>query len=191
MATSRAVTIRAPGGSQACVACGELVDDSRCGWCGIALTPGGFAVQGVLAQGPRGRVYRASDDSGRLVAIKELQFATVPTRQELDAFEREAETLKTLNHPAVPGFIKYFSDGSGAGLRLYLASEFINGISLSQRMARNALREHELFELAYQVLDVLSYLHKRTPPVLHRDIKPDNLVIRPNGTCLSSNSAAP
>jgi serine/threonine protein kinase len=138
-------------------------------------------VEGVLAQGPHGRVYRALDQTGRPVALKELQFAAVPDATQIDAFEREAATLKTLSHPAIPRFIRNFSEGDGVGLRLYLASEFIEGESLAARIARQPFSESELLELARQVLKVLAYLHDRTPPVIHRDIKPDNILLQPNG----------
>lgn len=164
-----------------CVGCDQPVEGPRCTWCGVAVAPGGFTVERVLAQGPRGRVYRARDSQGRLVALKELQFATVPEVKEVDAFEREAATLRTLSHPAIPRFISSFSEGSGVHLRLYLAAELVEGEPLSARLAHRPLVEPELYSVAFQVLEVLEYLHGQEPPVLHRDIKPENLLVRPDG----------
>jgi serine/threonine protein kinase len=164
-----------------CVACSKLVDADRCSWCGVALAPGGFIVERVLAQGPQGRVYQARDQAGGAVALKELQFAAVPDAAQIDTFEREAATLRTLSHPAIPRFIRSFSEGTGVNLRLYLASEFIEGESLASRIHRGPLSEPELLALAQQVLAVLAYLHDRSPPVIHRDVKPDNLLLRPDG----------
>ncbi len=138
-------------------------------------------MERVLAQGPHGRVYRARDGAGQPIALKELQFAAVPDATQIDAFEHEAATLKTLNHPAIPRFIRNFSEGSGVSLRLYLASEFIEGESLAARIDRSPLSEAELFAAARQVLAVLAYLHDRSPPVIHRDIKPHNILLRPDG----------
>ena len=163
-----------------CVACSKPIDAERCGWCGVALAPGGFTVERILAQGPQGRVYRARDEAGCAVALKELQFAAVPDAAQIDAFEREAATLKTLSHPAIPHFIRSFSEGSGVNLRLYLASEFIDGESLASRIRRGPLSEPELLDLGRQVLNILAYLHDRSPPVIHRDVKPDNLLLRPD-----------
>ena len=144
----------------------------------MAREAGGYAVERVLAQGPHGRVYRAHARDGSVVALKELQFASVPGAQQIDAFEREAAMLKTLHHPRIPRFIESFSEGEGVQLRLYLAAEFIEGEPFSARIARGPLLEAELRDVATQVLTVLSYLHKLG--VLHRDIKPDNLIVRPS-----------
>jgi serine/threonine protein kinase len=133
----------------------------------------------VLAQGPHGRVYRAQAPEGAVVALKELQFASVPGAQQIDAFEREAAMLKALHHPRIPHYVASFTEGEGVQLRMYLAAEFIDGEPLSARIARGPFSEAELRDVAGQVLQVLAHLHKLG--VLHRDIKPDNLIVRPGG----------
>jgi predicted Ser/Thr protein kinase len=140
---------------------------------------GGYRIERILGQGASGRVYRAVAPDGSVIALKELQFATVPGAQQIDAFEREAATLKTLHHRSIPRFVESFQEGEGVHLRLYLAAEFIEGEPLSARIARGPLGEGELRELATQALGVLAYLHRLG--VLHRDIKPDNLIVRPGG----------
>src|SRR2546430_17284344 len=162
-----------------CAGCGSPGAGARCGFCGVASTPGGYAVERVLAQSPHGRVYRAHAPDGSAVALKELQFASVPGAQQIDAFEREAATLKTLHHPRIPRYVASFTEGEGVHLRLYLAAEFIEGEPLSSRIARGPLGEAELRDVAGQVLAGLAYLHKLV--VLHRDLKPDNLIVRPGG----------
>ena len=102
----------------ACPGCGRSGDDLRCVFCGVAREVRGYRVERVLAQGPHGRVYRAHAQDGSVVALKELQFASVPGAQQLDAFEREAATLKTLNHPRIPRYIENFSEGEGVQVRL-------------------------------------------------------------------------
>jgi serine/threonine protein kinase len=163
----------------ACAGCGRSGREPRCAFCGVACAPGGYAVERVLAQTPHGRVYRARSPEGASVALKELQFASVPGAQEIDAFEREAATLKTLHHPRIPRYVASFVEGEGVHLRLYLAAEFIEGEPLSARIARGPLSGTELRDVAGQVLSVMAYLH--TLGVLHRDIKPDNLIVRPGG----------
>ncbi len=162
-----------------CAGCGRPGSGSRCPFCGVAFAPGGFTVERVLAQSDHGRVYRARAPDGTAVALKELQFAAVPGAQQIDAFEREAEMLKSLHHPRIPRYIHSFAEGEGVHLRLYLAAEFIEGEPLSARIRRGPLPEPELRDVAGQVLRVLAYLHKLG--VLHRDIKPDNLIVRPPG----------
>ena len=80
----------------------------------------------VLAESGHGRVYRAEYE-GKTVALKELVFALVPSAKEVESFEREAETLKKLNHPGVPRFVASFREGEGVHTRLYLAQEFMEG----------------------------------------------------------------
>src|SRR5438132_6444548 len=162
-----------------CAGCARPGSEPRCAFCGVARAPGGYEVIRVLAQTDHGRVYRARAPDGAVVALKELQFASVPGAQQIDAFEREAATLKTLHHPRIPRFIESFSDGQGVQLRLYLAAEFIEGEMLSRRIARGPFGEAELRDVAEQVLRLLEYLHGLG--VLHRDIKPDNLIVRPPG----------
>jgi len=163
----------------ACPGCSRRGDERRCAFCGVTRNAGGYLVDRVLAQGPHGRVYRAQAPDGEIVALKELQFAQVPGAAQIDAFEREAATLKTLHHPRIPRFVASFAEGEGVQLRLYLAAEFIEGEPLSTRIARGPFSEAMLSDVARQVLGVLVYLHKLG--VLHRDIKPDNLIVRPGG----------
>jgi hypothetical protein len=152
-----------------CVGCDAALSASRCPQCGVAQAPGGYVVERVLAEGPHSRVYLARDATGHGVALKELQFSTVPSIQELDAFEREAEALRSLHHPAIPAFVGSFREGTGVGLRLYLASEHISGETLASRIARGSLGAEEARAIARQLLDVLEFLQRR-PPVLHRDL---------------------
>jgi protein kinase-like protein/tetratricopeptide repeat protein len=163
----------------ACPGCGRPGSAARCDFCGVSFSAGPYRVERILGQGANGRVYRATAPDGTVIALKELQFATVPGAQQIDAFEREAATLKTLHHPRIPRFIASFPEGEGVQLRLYLAAEFIEGEALSARIARGPLAEAELRDVAAQVLQVLAYLHKLG--LLHRDIKPDNLIVRPGG----------
>src|SRR2546430_13772155 len=135
-----------------CSGCGRTASDPRCGCCGVAATPGGYAVERVLAQSPHGRVYRAHAPDGSAVALKELQFASVPGAVQIDAFEREAATLKTLHHPRIPRFVASFAEGEGVQLRLYLAAEFIEGEPLSARIERVPFSAAELSDVARQVL---------------------------------------
>jgi hypothetical protein len=174
--------LASPVSASPCAGCGQPTDVVRCPLCGVAQQVGSYVVERVLAQGPHARVYVARDASGRLVALKEIQFSTVPSVLELDAFEREAEALRSLHHPSIPRYIDCLREGQGVGLRLYLASEFVAGETLAARIQRAPLSGSEALVLAQRLLDILDYLHGRSPPVLHRDVKPANVVLRPDGT---------
>jgi hypothetical protein len=126
-------------------------------------------------------MYLAEDDAGAKVALKELVFSLVPTTQELDAFTREAELLRALNHPRIPKFLQSFTVGQGVSTRLYLAQQFLPGVSLAQQLAQQHFDEAAVLGLARQALEVLRYLHGRSPVVVHRDVKPDNFILGADG----------
>ena len=112
-----------------------------------------------------------------MVALKELVFALVPTAQQLDAFEREARLLGSVSHPQIPRLIDSFREGEGPSLRLYLAQELVEGEPLSSRIG---IDESEARIIARQLLNILRYLHERG--IVHRDVKPANVLRRPDGT---------
>jgi len=175
-----AVSAAAESGA-ACVSCHSAVDGTRCSHCGAAQAAGGYRALRLIAQTAHSRMYLAEDESGRKVALKELMFALVPGVEQLAAFEREAAVLRDLRHSQIPAFIRAFTEGSGVGTRLYLAQEFIQGESLQQRVARQRLTEDEAWNLAEQALEVLHHLHTRQPRLVHRDVKPANLILRERG----------
>lgn len=164
-----------------CIGCGRALETERCGFCGVASRPGGFVTEALVVQGPFGRMHRARGPDGAAVAVKELTFAAVPDAARVEAFEREGAFLQQLSHPSIPRFVAAFREGEGVGLRLYLASAWIEGESLASRLARGPLREPDLIDLARQLLGVLQHLHGRTPALLHRDVKPANVLLQPDG----------
>jgi hypothetical protein len=170
--------------SVVCAACSAQVTQARCEQCGAAVRAGSYRVVKLLAQTPHSRMYVAEDDSGRRVALKELLFAAVPSLEQLEAFEREGRFLEELSHPQIPRFLAAFRDGQGAQVRLYLAQELIEGESLWDRLRAEAFDEAQARDVARQVLEVLGYLHGRSPKVIHRDVKPHNLIVRADGTLL-------
>lgn len=179
------------GNPAACVVCGAAVSGARCEACGAVARAGGYAVRRLIAQTAHSRVYLARGPDGQDVALKELLFSKVPSTQELEAFEREARLLQTLSHPRVPRLLGHFQEGEGAGLRLYLAAEYLPGETLLERLEHHTFSEEEARDIARQVLDILVYLHGRKPRVLHRDLKPANLIRRPEGSlCLVDFGAA-
>ncbi|REG36290.1 serine/threonine-protein kinase [Archangium gephyra] len=143
--------------------------------------PGGYRVLRLLSQSPHGRLYVAQAPGGGQVALKELVFSLVPEARQLEDFEREARLLRQISHPRIPRFVDSFQEGSGVHTRLYLAQELIQGTSLRDLLRKRRLRDEEAFEVARQVLDVLRYLHELSPRIVHRDVKPANLVRRDDG----------
>src|SRR5438477_4509498 len=159
-----------------CPSCSAPLTGNRCGGCGAAARAGAFRVLSMLAQSPHGRTYRAEGPTG-MVALKEMVFALVPTAQQLDAFEREARLLRSVSHPQIPRLIDSFREGDGPSLRLYLAQELVDVGPLSSRIG---IDEAEARVIARQLLTILRYLHERG--IAHRDVKPANILRRPDGT---------
>lgn len=135
-----------------------------------------YQIEHVKSRSARGRVYLARGNDGTRFALKELVFATVPSVQHIEAFEREAAVLRQLRHPKIPQFIASFHTGKGIHTRLYLVQQCVEGPSLLEHLEHHRFSEREAVAIAHQVLDILQYLHGLSPRVLHRDIKPANLI---------------
>ena len=179
--SAAAVQDPATGGSF-CAGCGADLGEGRCSSCGVAKAAGGFRVTKLLNESDHARVYLAQDAAGARVALKELIFARAPDAQTIDAFEREAALLRQVSHPAIPRFVASFREGQGVGTRLYLAQEFVEGQSLAARLENHRFDEREARQVAEEVLRVLAWLHGLSPPLVHRDVKPANLIVRPDGS---------
>jgi eukaryotic-like serine/threonine-protein kinase len=139
-----------------------------------------LAVQGL---GGMGAVYRARDlrftAVDKVVAVKEMSNVAPDPRLRrigIQNFEREANILASLSHPSIPKIFDFFSEGQ----RSYLILEFIEGETLEDLLEANghAFGQEEVVEWALQICDVLAYLHSHKPPVIFRDVKPDNLMVR-------------
>jgi serine/threonine protein kinase len=138
-----------------------------------------YEVQQQLSKGEgKGTVLARDLVTQDLVVIKLLVYRSSLESKELKLFQREAETLKSLNHPLIPRYLDYFElnfqDGKGFGL----VQTYITGKSLRRFLkAGQTFTEAEAKQIATSVLDLLIYLHEQNPPIIHRDIKPSNLLI--------------
>lgn len=113
-----------------------------------------------------------------LVVLKLLSFGNDFEWEHLKLFEREAETLKALSHPAIPGYLDYFELDSPNGKGFALVQTYVEGKSLEEHLkAGRTFSEAEVRQLALALLEILIYLHGRQPPVIHRDIKPSNILL--------------
>ena len=169
-------------GPRPCPKCHMPSSARRCEACGATLIAGGFRTLRVLSFDVHSRVYEAEDGDGGRVSLNELTFTTPPSVEQLKTFYRKAAQLEAIRHPSIPRLVASFQEGQQGELRLYLAQSFIPGFSLHQQLQDGPpLTEIEASQVARQVLELLVYLHERTPQVLHRDIYPANLVRRPDG----------
>lgn len=131
-----------------------------------------YLIVQLIGKGGMGEVYLAVDQRlGSAVALKRTFFAG--DEMLSNAFEREARILARMRHPVLPKVSDHFSEGD----EQYLVMEHISGDDLAKRLeaAQKAFPLSWVMFWADQLLDALSYLHSHEPPIIHRDIKPQNL----------------
>ncbi len=136
-----------------------------------------YRIIDILGQGGMGSLYRAIDENlGVEVAVKENLFTTEEYARQ---FRREAIILASLRHPNLPRVSDHFViEEQGQ----YLVMDYIDGEDLRERMDRlGIIPETEIIVIGAAICDALTYMHSRKPPVLHRDIKPGNVKITPQG----------
>jgi len=155
----------------------------RCGSCGQEpILNGRYCLLEVKGSGSFGTTYRAErTDDAQVLAVKEIVVRRVESLKVLELFEREAKVLEQLSHPGIPRYFEDFVEESGRDISLFLVQEFIEGSSLGAKMGV-PMRTEFVFETCARVLDILVYLQGFSPPVVHRDIKPHNVMIRPDGS---------
>ena len=144
-----------------------------------ALLNGRYLIERVLGQGGFGAVYLAVDQSlETLCAVKENLNASPEAERQ---FRREATLLATLRHPNLPRVTNHFVLGG----QQYLVMDYVEGEDVKDRVEREGpLPEPDVLRWAKQICGALAYLHSLTPPVIHRDIKPDNIKITPAGEAI-------
>ncbi len=136
-----------------------------------------YRIVEILGQGGMGSVYHAVDENlGVDVAVKENLFTTDEYARQ---FRLEAVLLANLRHPNLPRVTDHFVVGEQGQ---YLVMDFIEGEDLRQRMERTgSISEQEAILIGVAMCDALQFLHTRKPAIIHRDVKPGNVRIAPDG----------
>jgi predicted Ser/Thr protein kinase len=144
---------------------------------------GKYRIEKMLDKGGMGQVFQVQHLTlGKPFALKILaQLSTYPREQDefRRQFETEARILAGLDHPGLTRVIDLFHDEKTS----YLVMELVEGVTLTRMLADSVspLSQEAVSRLADQALDVLEYLHQCNPPIIVRDIKPDNLMITRDG----------
>jgi predicted Ser/Thr protein kinase len=175
LCTNPACGVANPPGERTCQRCGTPLPVAA-----GTLLHGRYRLDKLLAMGGFGAVYKATDtkNGDREVAIKDMiggdpqEFAI-----RLNFFRREAEILRTLAAvPIVPRVFDFIQQGQSA----HLVMEFIRGQDLLKLMEARGNKPFALpqvIEWGKAVCDVLIHMHSQTPPLIHRDLKPDNIML--------------
>jgi eukaryotic-like serine/threonine-protein kinase len=147
----------------------------------LGKTLGRYRILSLLGRGGMGEVYRAKDTTlGRDVAIKVLPSGFSIDRDRLRRFEQEARAASALNHPNI---ITIHEFGQEEGVH-FIVSEFIEGETLRRRIGSEKapgkrMNAAEILELAIQITSALNAAHEAG--LVHRDVKPENVMVRPDG----------
>jgi eukaryotic-like serine/threonine-protein kinase len=137
---------------------------------------GHYKISKQIGSGGMGEVYLASDISaGRNAALKLLPTQFTGDAERMKRFQQEARAVAGLNHPNI---LTIYEVGADSSLR-YIATELIEGETLRQRLGRESVQLSEAVEIAIQVASALAAAHEAG--VIHRDVKPGNIMLRPDG----------
>ena len=139
-----------------------------------------YRVDAIVGRGGLGTVYSVLDilfGKHNIYALKEMADQSRSARRQ---FEHEAQWLQALDHNHIPKVREYFEWRA----RLYLVMDFVDGENLEQKLYKQGgrpLPEEQVIAWILPICDALNYLHTRKPSILHRDVKPANIIVTPAG----------
>src|SRR5436309_4479271 len=137
---------------------------------------GHYRIESLIGVGGMGEVYLARDERlGRKAALKLLPDTLTTDETQLSRFKNEARSASALNHPNILTVYEIGAEGD----RQFIATEFIEGITLRGSLACGRINLHAALEIAVQVASALAAAHETG--VVHRDMKPENIMLRPDG----------
>jgi len=144
---------------------------------------GRYRILGLLGEGNSGTTHRAQRLSdGAVVALKEVSLQGSQSWKLIELFEREVAMLKQLDHPAIPRYVDSFVVDQKQDRLYYLAQTLAEGRTLTAWIESGwRCTEAEAQAVAIQLLEILSYLQRCDPPIIHRDIKPLNIIRSEDG----------
>lgn len=150
---------------------------------GETLHEGAYTVEERLSGGGQATAYLAKTTTDKQVVLKEfiLAISSAPGAllESAREFETEVSLLSQLKHPSIVKLEDFFTEEG----RVYVVLEYVPGQTLRQKVQEHgALSEVEVIKFTEKICEVLEYLHKFDPPIVHRDITPENILILPDGS---------
>src|SRR5437667_5190114 len=135
---------------------------------------GRYEIRSKLGAGGMGEVYLAQDTSelARMVALKIVPAEVAKDKDRLQRFTQEARTVSNLNHPNILTVYEFGQTDSAS----YIASEYIDGLTLREYLSGRRLKLIDILDLAIQIVAALNAAHEAG--VTHRDLKPENVMVR-------------
>jgi serine/threonine protein kinase len=142
-----------------------------------------YQLAELLGEGGSGSTYRAIRlEDGAAVAIKILSLRHLNDWKQLELFEREAKVLSQLNHPQIPKYLEYFHVDTPENRAFYIVQQLAPGKPLTAWVQAGWRgTEADVRDIARQLLEILQYLHQHVPPLIHRDLKPHNIIRNEDG----------
>lgn len=131
-----------------------------------------------LGEGGSAITYQAQDlETGDKVALKVLSLRHLDNWQKVELFEKEAKILQQLDHPNIPKYLDYFQDSETEEQNFYIVEQLAPGKSLATLIEEGWQPDEKTVKaIATQLLEIIIYLQGLIPPVIHRDIKPQNII---------------
>ncbi len=140
----------------------------------------GYRLVRLIGSGGNGRVYLAADESGQQCAIKTPNIWL--NAEQLTRFKHEARVLARLDHPHIAKVLDFGEFIAGDQRLPYLVMTFVNGEHIDDYVKCKKLSPKAVVELFLPILEALQYAHQKS--VIHRDIKPDNIVVNESGEAM-------
>lgn len=141
---------------------------------------GKYEIWKEVGRGGMSIVYLARDNRlNKQWAVKEIKNdGSKSAKTLLKGLEREANILKNVDHPVLPRIVDIINQNN----TIYVVMDFIEGETISERLKKEGAQPQELVvEWGIQLAGALDYLHNMNPPVIYRDMKPSNVMIKPEG----------
>jgi serine/threonine protein kinase, bacterial len=133
-----------------------------------------YQILKTLGVGGMGTTYLAWD-TAKMLVLKEMNADMVEIPKARELFEREAKILQSLHHPGIPQYYDFFV----ATGRKYLAMELIHGQDLDLYIIEHGtVTLTQAIDWMIQLCEILGYIHQQQPPLIHRDVKPANILVR-------------